>query len=135
MGMRRFTRMTNGSSMKLADHESNVALHFMHYNFARIHQTLRTTPAMSAGLTDHVWEFSDETCYNSVVNRATRFFREFYESSKGSRRTEWLFVIAFLLFIPTGTHVNEQVWFVCALCGCACTVAGIISLAIDNTRK
>ena len=46
MGMRRFTRLTNGFSKKLANLEAKVALHFMHYNFCRVHQTLRVTPAM-----------------------------------------------------------------------------------------
>ena len=55
MGMRRFTRLTNAFSKKIANHEKAVALHFMYYNFARIHQTLRVTPAMAAGIADHVW--------------------------------------------------------------------------------
>lgn len=55
MSMRRFTRLTNGFSKKLENHEAAVALHFMYYNFARIHQTLRITPAMAAGVSDHVW--------------------------------------------------------------------------------
>ena len=55
MGMRRFTRLTNGFSKKLENHGHAVALYFMHYNFCRIHTTLRVTPAMEAGLTDHVW--------------------------------------------------------------------------------
>lgn len=55
MGMRRFTRLTNGFSKKLHNHENAVALHFMYYNFARIHQTLRVTPAMAAGVANHVW--------------------------------------------------------------------------------
>ncbi len=59
MQMRRFTRLTNAFSKKLENHEHAIALHFMHYNFCRIHQTLRVTPAMAAGLTDHVWEVSD----------------------------------------------------------------------------
>jgi len=56
MGMRRFTRLTNGFSKKVENHAHAVALHFMHYNFCRVHKTLRVTPAMEAGLTDHVWE-------------------------------------------------------------------------------
>jgi IS1 family transposase len=56
MGMRRFTRLTNGFSKKLENLQHAVALHFMFYNFGRIHQTLRITPAMAAGLSDHVWE-------------------------------------------------------------------------------
>ena len=59
MGMRRFTRLTNGFSKKAENHEAAVAVYFMHYNFVRIHQTLRVTPAMAAGVTDHVWEIED----------------------------------------------------------------------------
>jgi hypothetical protein len=53
--MRRFTRLTNAFSKKLDNHKAAVALCFMWYNFARIHQTLRVTPAMEAGVSDHVW--------------------------------------------------------------------------------
>jgi IS1 family transposase len=59
MGMRRFTRLTNGFSKKLENHGHAVALYFMHYNFCRIHKTLRVTPAMEAGLTDHVWTIEE----------------------------------------------------------------------------
>jgi IS1 family transposase len=59
MGMRRFTRLTNGFSKKLANHMAAVAIHFMHYNFGRVHKTLRVTPAMEAGLTDHVWTMEE----------------------------------------------------------------------------
>ena len=55
MGIRRFTRLTNGFSKKVENHRHSVALHFMHYNFARIHQTIRCTPAMEAGVSDHPW--------------------------------------------------------------------------------
>lgn len=55
MGMRRFTRKTNGHSKKLHNHICAIALHFMYYNFGRIHSTLRVTPAMEAGIADHVW--------------------------------------------------------------------------------
>lgn len=55
MSMRRFTRLTNAFSKKVDNHKAAVALHFMHYNFARIHKTLRVTPAMEAGISDHVW--------------------------------------------------------------------------------
>ena len=58
-GGRRFTRLTNGFSKKLENHAAAVALHFMHYNFCRVHKTLRVTPAMEAGLTDHVWELQE----------------------------------------------------------------------------
>ena len=59
MAMRRFTRLTNAFSKKLANHEAAVALHFMHYNFVRIHQTLRVTPAMAAGVTDRLWSIEN----------------------------------------------------------------------------
>ncbi len=59
MSMRRFTRLTNGFSKKVENHKAAVALHFMHYNFARVHQTLRVTPAMEAGVSDHVWSISE----------------------------------------------------------------------------
>lgn len=57
MSMRRFTRLTNGFSKKVENHAAMVSLHFMHYNFARPHQSLgrNTTPAMAAGVADHVW--------------------------------------------------------------------------------
>jgi len=59
MQARRFTRLTNAFSKKLANLKAQVALHFAHYNFVRIHQTLRCTPAMAAGVTDHVWEIGE----------------------------------------------------------------------------
>ena len=57
--MRRLTRMSNGFSRKLENLKAATALHFAHYNFCRVHGTLRTTPAMAAGLTPSVWEVSD----------------------------------------------------------------------------
>lgn len=59
MSMRRMTRLTNGFSKKLENLAHAVALHFMYYNFGRIHQTLRITPAMAAGVSDHVWELEE----------------------------------------------------------------------------
>ena len=59
MGMRRFTRLTNGFSKKIENHSASVAIHLMHYNFARIHKTLRITPAMAAGVSDHVWSLEE----------------------------------------------------------------------------
>jgi IS1 family transposase len=56
---RRFTRLTNAFSKKIENHKHSVALHFMHYNFCRIHKTLRVTPAMEAGLSNHVWEIEE----------------------------------------------------------------------------
>jgi hypothetical protein len=59
MSMRRFTRLTNGFSKKLENHAHAVAIHFLHYNFCRIHKTLRVTPAMESGLSDHVWSLEE----------------------------------------------------------------------------
>jgi IS1 family transposase len=61
MGMRRFTRLTNGFSKKFENHAHQIALYFFHYNFCRVHKTLRVTPAMESGLTDHVWTL-EELC-------------------------------------------------------------------------
>lgn len=59
MSMRRFTRLTNAHSKKIENHICAISLHFMYYNFCRIHQSLRVTPAMEAGITDHVWDIKD----------------------------------------------------------------------------
>jgi transposase-like protein len=59
IGMRRFTRLTNGFSKKIENHCHAIALHFMHYNFARIRETLRVTPAMAAGVADRVWSLAE----------------------------------------------------------------------------
>jgi IS1 family transposase len=59
MGNRRFTRLTNAFSKKVENHEHMLALFFCYYNFCRIHQTLRVTPAMEAGISNRVWELSD----------------------------------------------------------------------------
>jgi IS1 family transposase len=55
MSMRRFTRLTNAFSKKVENHEHMLAIYFLYYNFCRVHSTLRVTPAMEAGFTDHVW--------------------------------------------------------------------------------
>jgi hypothetical protein len=59
MSMRRFTRLTNGHSKKAENHAHMVSLHFMHYNFCRIHSSLRVTPAMDAGVTERLWSVKD----------------------------------------------------------------------------
>ncbi len=59
MGSRRFTRLTNGFSKKIENHSASVAIHLMHYNYARIHKSLRITPAMAAGVSDHVWSLEE----------------------------------------------------------------------------
>ncbi len=69
MAMRRFTSLTNGFSKKLANHEAAVALHFMHYNFCRVHQTLRVTPAMEAGIADRVWSLEEIVALIDVADK------------------------------------------------------------------
>jgi len=59
MNMRRFTRLTNAFSKKVENHACAVALHAIYYNFIRVHQTLKTTPAMVAGVTERLWEMTD----------------------------------------------------------------------------
>src|SRR4051812_26887445 len=59
MGMRRFTRLTNGFSKKIENHAAAVSLYFMWYNFGRKHQTLKTTPAIAAGIADHIWNVEE----------------------------------------------------------------------------
>jgi len=59
MQMRRFTRLTNAFSKKVDNLEHALALHFMHYNFCRVHQTLKMTPAMAMGLADHPWTIEE----------------------------------------------------------------------------
>jgi hypothetical protein len=59
MSMRRMNRLTNGFSKKLDNLKAAIALHFAYYNYVRVHQTLRITPAMAANLTDHVWALDE----------------------------------------------------------------------------
>jgi len=59
MHMRRFTRLTNAHSKKIENHIASIAIHYMHYNFCRVHETLRVTPAMEAGVADHIWSIEE----------------------------------------------------------------------------
>jgi IS1 family transposase len=68
MNMRRFTRLTNAFSKKLDNHVAMLALFHMHHNFARIHQTLRVTPAMEAGISSHVWSIQEIVLIANVVS-------------------------------------------------------------------
>lgn len=68
MCMRRFTRLTNAFSKKIENHAAAIALHFMYYNFARVHQTLRVTPAMEAGIADHPWSIAEIVSLLDVSN-------------------------------------------------------------------
>jgi len=59
MHMRRFTRLTNAHSKKIENHIASIAIHYLHYNFCRVHETLRVTPAMEAKVADHVWSIAE----------------------------------------------------------------------------
>jgi len=79
MGIRRFTRLTNAFSKKLENHVHALSIYFMHYNFVRIHQTLRCTPAMEAGVTDRLWSLEDMV---EIVG-------EWEAAKKEDTRTNW----------------------------------------------
>jgi len=87
MGMRRFTRLTNGFGKKLENHIAAISLHFMYYNFCHIHQILRITPAMAAGVTDRLWSIADIVALLDVTEKAkaeaNRSQRENSYSNKG----------------------------------------------------
>jgi hypothetical protein len=59
MRMRRFTRLTNGRSKKIENHQHAFALHAVFYNFAKVNQAIRVTPAMEAGISDHIWSMEE----------------------------------------------------------------------------
>ena len=68
MHMRRFTRLTNGFSKKLENHMHAISLHFMYYDFCKIHKTLRVTPAMEAKVYDHVWTMEEVVMMTDTNN-------------------------------------------------------------------
>jgi hypothetical protein len=68
MGMRRFTRLTNAFSKKVENHVHALAIFHMHYNFVRIHQTLRVTPAMAAGISSHLWSIQEMVALPTSVS-------------------------------------------------------------------
>jgi hypothetical protein len=70
MDCRRFTRLTNAFSKKLANLKASVALHYAHYNFVRIHRTLRMTPAMAAGVSNRLWSVEELIAEAAGITRA-----------------------------------------------------------------
>ena len=82
MGMRRFTRLTNAFSKKIQNHAAMVAIYAVHYNFARIHKTLRITPSMAAGLSDHVWNLEE------IVMMADSYMPKLGKRGPYKKRTE-----------------------------------------------
>ncbi len=88
MSMRRFTRLTNAFSKKVDNHRHAVALYFMYYNFCRVHSTLRVTPAMEAGISDHIWSI-EEMCalLPHAASAAKRIDNELVLAALGERAT------------------------------------------------
>ena len=82
MSMRRFTRLTNAFSKKIENHEHAISLHYVHYNFCRIHATLRVTPTMAAGIVSGLWKVGDIV---KLLNQRERRAREGLK--RGSYRT------------------------------------------------
>jgi hypothetical protein len=74
MGARRLTRLTNGFSKKLTNHVAAISLYVAHYNFCRVHETLRVTPAMAQGVTDHIWTIGEliEAALTGAIAEPTR---------------------------------------------------------------
>jgi hypothetical protein len=94
LSIRRFTRLTNGFSKKVENHGHATALHFMYYNFGRIHKTLRITPAMGAGISDHVWTLEEIAALmdaNQVPQK-----RRAYKKRNSNRETLPLNRVAFV---------------------------------------
>lgn len=79
MSVRRYTRLTNAFSKKVENHAAAVSLHFMHYNFCRKHQTLGTTPAVAAGVTDHVWKIDEIIALLDEAERSVSITRGPYK--------------------------------------------------------
>jgi hypothetical protein len=77
--MRRHMRLTNAFSKKVENLAAVVSLHFMHYNFCRVHETLGTTPAVAAGITDHVWKLSELIALPTDAEQAVPMKRGPYE--------------------------------------------------------
>jgi IS1 family transposase len=87
MSMRRFTRLTNAFSKKIENLAAAVSLHFMHYNFCRVHKTLGTTPAVAAGIADHTWTL-DELISLLVDAESVSVKRGRYAKTRAARRQD-----------------------------------------------
>jgi IS1 family transposase len=82
MSLRRFTRLTNAFSKKVENHTAAVSLHFMHYNFCRVHKSIGTTPAGAIGLTDHPWKIAEVISLLDEAERAVPITRGHYRPRK-----------------------------------------------------
>src|SRR5437762_12086320 len=95
--MRRFTRLTNAFSKKLENHAATVAPYFMYYNFGRVHQTLRMTPAMEAGVSDHVWSIEETV---GLLQLSAPFWSLGRDRVHGVRRLRHLSIVAIPVRFP-----------------------------------
>jgi IS1 family transposase len=86
MGMRRFTRLTNAFSKKVENLAAAVSLHFMHYNFCRVHQSLGTTPSVAAGVTDHVWKLDEVIALLEQAETGVKVKRGSYAKTRQVKR-------------------------------------------------
>lgn len=79
MASRRFTRLTNGFSKKAENHAAAVALYVAHYNLCRVHETLRITPAMAIGVTDHIWSIAEmiDAALHGRAEPPSQWYRRF----------------------------------------------------------
>jgi len=84
MSMRRFTRLTNAFCKKLENHAAALALYFMYYKFGRIHQTLRVTPSMEAGVANHVWSIEEIVALVDCRTRAADFKTLAFRAARSS---------------------------------------------------
>ena len=120
MSIRRFTRLTNAFSKKVENHALSVALHYMNYNFCRIHKTLRITPAMAAGVTARLWEISDIVCVLAIWEKKQAFRGYEIVELKNTAKPEWQIQLDFG-YAPidhlTGfkSHVEAETWIKTAL--------------------
>jgi IS1 family transposase len=109
MHMRRFTRLTNAFSKRVTNHAYAVALHFMYYNFVRIHQTLKVTPAMAAGVTDRLWEVADIVdVLDAWESKNKRDGRPIFEAVKQLVGGGWFVRATFPNAIPEQIFSNFQ---------------------------
>jgi putative tryptophan/tyrosine transport system substrate-binding protein len=106
MSIRRFTRLTNAFSKKVDNHKAAQALYFMHYNFGRIHKTLRVTPAMEAGISDHVWSL--EEIAGSPSSRAACAFARCYDQAPMMTRRRFLQTVSVSVLAAPLTAEAQQ---------------------------
>jgi len=113
MSMRRFTRLTNAFSKKIENLRAAVSLHFAHYNFVRVHRTLRITPAMEAGVSDRLWSL-DELVERGIAVKIPVPYRGIAYSTNDNNNGRWTWKLHPKLVpgvsrtIPSGEVIGTQ---------------------------